>query len=145
MRSKKEIIVGSRAFFEDFGDFSPKDKDLLCIMTDICIPDFVSWQFKDDNNIDVIMIKDMTKEELMNHSLDEKDPILVGKLLVPEVINYFNITIDDLKKAKPIIDLLDDKHKYYQDIYNAYLENNALALSPKQLENAYKTYKYFRN
>ena len=145
MKSKKEIVIGSNAFFKKFEDFSSKDKDLLCVMEDIVIPNFLAWEFKDEAGIDVVMIKDMTKEELLSHSINKEDPICVGKILVPEVAEYFNLTIDDLKAAKPVIDLLDDGHKYYKVIYEAYLENDSFSLTDEQLKKAYETYKYFRN
>ena len=45
----------------------------------------------------------------------------VGKLLVPELVKYMNITIDDLKKFKFAIDEIQEKHSYEKIIYDAYM------------------------
>jgi hypothetical protein len=65
----------------------------------------------------------------------------VGKYLVPEILHYFNFTIDDLKQLQPLIDNLDKSHLYEKIIYDGYIENNDFYLTDIQLDNAYKSYK----
>ena len=54
------------------------------------------------------------------------------------------MSIDDLKRLKPIIAKLDDKHKYEEVIYNAYLENNDFVLTDEQRQEAYRVYNKYR-
>lgn len=53
----------------------------------------------------------------------------LGKFLVPTFIEAIGFTIDDLKKLQPLLDNLDDKHKYEKVIYNTYIQNNDFTLT----------------
>jgi hypothetical protein len=68
----------------------------------------------------------------------------VGKFLIPEFCKEIGFTIKDLPKLKPLIDKLDEKHKYEEIIYNAYLENGDFILTPDQRDLAYASYKETR-
>ena len=68
----------------------------------------------------------------------------IGKFLVPEFISLIDLKISDLKKLQPLIDNLDDLHKYEELIYNAYLENDDFYLTEDQLYDAYKMYLKYR-
>ena len=87
----------------------------------------------------------MPIDELIDITLFRNFPMEIGKFLVPEFIKEFKLSIDDLKRLKPIIPKLDDKHKYEEVIYNAYLENNDFILTNEQREEAFRIYNNSRH
>jgi hypothetical protein len=140
---EKIIITGSRAFFSKYNDFKPKDKDVVYIIendskvckyyyrhyTDLCIVNFINFD----------------KETLINIVMSSKVvPMTLCNLLIPEFVEHFNITIDDLKQLKKIRDSLDYKHFYLRIIYDAYLENGKFELTQEQRDRAYASYKSWR-
>jgi hypothetical protein len=70
--------------------------------------------------------------------------MVVGKFLVPEFCAAIGFTIEDLPQLKPLIDILDNKHKYEEIIFNSYLKNGSFTLTDEQRERAYKSYKNSR-
>lgn len=63
-----------------------------------------------------------------------------GKFLVPEFANYIGLTIDDLKILEPMFRNMDEKHKYEEVIYDAYVSNNAFILTNEQRKKAFEIY-----
>ena len=59
-------------------------------------------------------------------------------------IKELGITIEDLKRLEPLLECLDEKHKYERIIYFSYIENNDFYLTETQLDQAYKIYKLYR-
>ena len=88
----------------------------------------------------------MTKDEFLEYELEhcKKAKMAVGKLLVPELVKYMNITIGDLKKFKFAIDEIQEKHSYEKIIYDAYIKNNDFILTYEQRDKAYQEYKKYR-
>ena len=88
----------------------------------------------------------MSKDEFLEYELEhcKKAKMVVGKLLVPELVKYINITIDDLKKCKFAIDEIQEKHSYEKIIYDAYIKNNDFILTQEQRDKAYQEYKKYR-
>lgn len=142
MKSIKDITIGSRAFFYGYSDFISKDLDILHIMDNVKNNNIKSISFQDEN-IDHILIMDKNKNDLINRTL-KKGGIAVGKFMVPEVVEYYGVTIDELKQFEEIINNLDDKHKYYKKIYDAYIENGKFEMNDEQLLAAYGEYKKYR-
>jgi hypothetical protein len=70
--------------------------------------------------------------------------MVLGKFLIPEFNEKIGFTIEDLPRMKPLIEKLDDKHKYEELIFNSYIKNNAFTLTSRQREQAYKSYKESR-
>ena len=64
-----------------------------------------------------------------------------GKFLSPELAEYMNITIDDLKLFQSAFDNIDKRHTYEKVIYESYIKNNAFVLTDEQRNEAYKLYK----
>ena len=132
----KSIIVGGHAFFKDFPEYVFHDIDEINILNE--------FPFKSNglcmkmNNKDVFFIPNYSKEQVLL-SLD--DPLKIGKLLVPEYAEYIGLTINDLKSLKQTFNKLDNKHKYYKIIYNAYIENNDFVLTEQQRIRAFEEYK----
>ena len=136
------MLVGSNACFKDIEGFTSKDFDILEFVDDP--KDFKNVrQFKFSNKC-VFQWRKMPIDELIDITLFRNFPMEIGKFLVPEFIKEFKLSIDDLKRLKPIISKLDDKHKYEEVIYNAYLENNDFVLTDEQRQKAYSVYNKYR-
>lgn len=82
----------------------------------------------------------MTPDEFVEYTLNSKLPMEIGKFLVPEVAEFLGFTIEHLKQLAPVVDRLDDKHKYEKVIYDAYLENGEFYLTDEQRNEAYTEY-----
>ena len=136
------MLVGSNAFFKDIEGFTSKDIDILEFVDNPT--DFKNVrQFKFPHKC-VFQWRKMPIGELIDITLFRNFPMEIGKFLVPEFIQEFKLSIDDLKRLKPIISKLDDKHKYEEVIYNAYIENNDFVLTDEQRQEAYKVYNKYR-
>ena len=136
------MLVGSNVFFKDIEGFTSKDIDILEFVDDPT--DFKNVrQFKFPYKC-VFQWRKMPIDELIDITLFRNFPMEIGKFLVPEFIKEFKLSIDDLKRLKPIIAKLDDKHKYEEVIYNAYLENNDFVLTDEQRQEAYRVYNKYR-
>jgi hypothetical protein len=85
----------------------------------------------------------MSPDEFVEYTLNSKLPMEIGKFLVPEVAEYLGFTMEHLKRLAPVVDRLDGKHKYERIIYEAYMENGAMFLTPEQRDLAYAVYKSF--
>lgn len=138
------FIVGSRAFFMGKEGFNPKDEDILCIKDDIDSTNPYTRQVHFKNKC-VFEWKRMPLEELIEINLKRNDGMVLGKFLVPEFAKEMGMKIEDLKKLKPLVNRLDDKHLYEKIIYDAYLENNEFVLNEEQRTNAYEEYRRVRN
>ena len=137
------MLVGSNVFFKDIEGFTSKDIDILEFVDDPT--DFKNVrQFKFPDKC-VFQWRKMPIDELIDITLFRNFPMEIGKFLVPEFIKEFKLSIDDLKRLKPIITKLDDKHKYEEVIYNAYIENNDFILTDEQRQDAFETYTMYRN
>ena len=144
MKTTKQFIIGSNVFFADYyDDYISHDIDELHIMDNWSIKNTNVLNLK-NNDKDIFYFKDMSKQEFINDTLTCNTPMRVGKFLVPEFAQHLNMTIDDLKQLKPMIDKLDDKHKYEQLIYDFYIENNDIILKEKQRDIVYDEYKKYR-
>lgn len=136
------MLVGSRAFFEGLDGFQSKDTDILELVDK---PTGFKYQrqfkFKDKC---VFQWRKMEIKEFIKITLLNNTPMEIGKFLVPEFIKEYNLSIDDLKQLQPLVDKLDDKHKYEKVIYDSYLENNEFRLTEEQLNKAYNIYIKYR-
>ena len=136
------MLVGSNVFFKDIEGFTSKDIDILEFVDDPT--DFKNVrQFKFPHKC-VFQWRKMPIDELIDITLFRNFPMEIGKFLVPEFIKEFKLSIDDLKRLEPIIAKLDDKHKYEEVIYNAYIENNDFVLTDEQRQKAYRVYNKYR-
>lgn len=145
MKPIKIFKIGSPIFFNKFDDYKIKDIDELAILDKFNFSDKTNiMHVKLPGNKDVLLCRNMSKEEFINDTLNCNTPMRVGKFLVLEFVEYLNFTIEDLKILEPMFYKLDDKHKYEQVIYESYIKNNAFKLTDEQLEEAYKVYKKYR-
>ena len=136
------MLVGSNVFFKDIDGFNSKDVDILELI-DNPIGFKINRRIKFPHK-DVFQWRRMPIKEFIEITLSNNIPLEIGKFLVPEFIKEFNLSINDLKKLQPLIENLDDKHKYESVIYYSYLQNNDFYLTDEQLMEAYKIYIKYR-
>lgn len=86
----------------------------------------------------------MSADEFVEYTLNTKLPMEIGKFLVPEVAEYLGFTLEHLKKLRPTVDRLDDKHKYEKVIYDSYMLNKGFYLTQEQRDMAFLVYKQKR-
>lgn len=137
---KLRFKVGSRAFFEGMPGFSPSDTDIVEFEDEPKLYKNVMQFRANGKNKCVFKWRRMTPDEFVEYTLNSRLPMEIGKFLVPEVAAYLGVTIEHLKRLAPVVDRLDEKHKYERVIYNAYLENGGFYLTDEQRKEAYKEY-----
>lgn len=136
----KQIIIGSRAFFEDMPEFAPKDTDTLVWVSDP--KGFTHYRQTAISGQHIIEWRAMPKDELLAYAMREKaDGLEFGKFIVPEFADLVELTIDDLKRLRDhYADRIDANHCYQLVICDAYLDNGAFTLTDEQRETAYQAY-----
>jgi hypothetical protein len=136
------MIVGSRAFFENIDGFTPKDTDVLILVDEpVGFKNYRQFTFK---NKCVFEWRNRPVDEFIDIELANNTPMSVCKFLVPEFIELKGVTIEQLKRLQPLVDIMDDKHKYLSVIYDSYVTNNGFYLTYEQLSNGYNEYKKYR-
>lgn len=136
------MLVGSNVFFKDIDGFNSKDVDILELIDNPI--GFKNNRWIKFTHKDVFQWRRMPIKEFIEITLSNNIPLEIGKFLVPEFIKEFNLSINDLKKLQPLIENLDNKHKYESVIYYSYLQNNDFYLTDEQLMEAYKIYIKYR-
>lgn len=144
MNNIMKILIGSSVFFKEYSDFNPHDIDYVLFEEQPQL--YKIFAHINTKTEDVFAYKQMSKDEFLEYELEhcKKAKMAVGKLLVPELVKYMNITIDDLKKFKFAIDEIPEKHSYEKIIYDAYIKNNDFILTREQRDKAYQEYKKYR-
>lgn len=144
MNNIMKILIGSSVFFKEYSDFNPHDIDYVLFEERPQL--YKIFAHINTKTEDVFAYKQMSKDEFLEYELEhcKKAKMAVGKLLVPELVKYMNITIDDLKKFKFAIDEIQEKHSYEKIIYDAYIKNNDFILTQEQRDKAYQEYKKYR-
>lgn len=133
------ILIGSKAFFSGIKGFRPSDTDMLYLEDNPKDYNYVK-QIRISGNCEYYW-KNMPKEEFISYALNRGPAMQLGKFLVPEFVKAIGFTIYDLKQLQPLVDKLDDKHKYEKVIYDSYIENGEFKLTDEQLQKAYLEYK----
>lgn len=138
MKAIKKFIIGSNYFFSEYSDYKSKDIDILYIM-DRLFDNKRSFNTKIKNK-DIFLYPNFTKEEFISLDLNSNVPMRLGKYLIPKFAKYINLTIEDLKKLKVLVDNLDENHLYEKIIYESYIENSDFYLTKEQKNKAYVLY-----
>ena len=134
-----KFLMGSQYFFSEYPDFQSKDIDELEIVD---TGDFKYLRQLSGMGRCLFQLKRQpSTEEYITFALKSSVGMVVGKFLVPEICQALGFTIKDLPKLQPLIERLDNYHKYEEIIYNSYLENEAFILTEEQRLAAYKKYK----
>lgn len=134
--SKQRFRVGSTYFFNEGNDIDEVEfEEHPRLYKNV-------MQFrKTDKSRCLFKWRKMSADEFVEYTLHSKLPMEIGKFLVPEVAEYLGITLDHLKKLKPVVDRLDKKHLYEKVIYDSYLSNGGFFLTEEQKIEAYEQYR----
>jgi hypothetical protein len=137
-----KFLMGSTYFFSCYDDFKSKDIDEIAI---IDTNEFLQMRQITGRGKCLFQLRRHTaKEDYINWALQSQLGMVIGKFLVPEFCAAIGFTVDDLHKLKPLIQKLDDKHKYEEIIFNSYIENGDFTLTKEQRDLAYQSYKATR-
>ena len=136
--------VGSTYFFNCYPDFIPSDIDEIEFEENPKLyKNFMQFR-KNDRSRCLFKWRKMPIDEFIEYTLNSRLPMEIGKFLVPEIAEYLGCTIDHLKRLKPVIERIDEKHLYEKIIYDSYIKNNGFYLTNEQLDEAYLEYKRLR-
>lgn len=135
----KEFKIGSSIFFASYSDYTQKDIDILAI-TDLPLfgKPMMNMKLK-DKDIFFMCIED--NNVMLDKTLESGINMRAGKFLSPEFAEYIGLTIEELKKLKPMFDDIDEKHMYEKVIFDSYIKNNGFFLTDEQRLIAYEEYK----
>ena len=137
-----KILMGSTYFFSCYGDFASKDIDEIEIVD---TNEFAQMRQITGRGKCLFQLKrHSAKEDYIDWALQSQLGMVIGKFLVPEFCAAIGFAVDDLPKLKPLIQKLDDKHKYEEIIFNSYIENGDFTLTKEQRDLAYQSYKETR-
>lgn len=138
----ERFLIGSSYFFSEYKDFQSKDIDEIEI---IDTDDFQQIkQLSGRGKCLFSMKRHPSKEEYINWALKSSLGMVIGKFLVPEFNAAIGFSVEDLKRLSPLLEKLDDKHRYEEIIFNSYLANGAFVLTQEQRDLAYQSYKESR-
>jgi hypothetical protein len=132
-----KFLVGSQYFFNGIKDFAPHDIDYL----ELCdyLEGYNSIRITGRGKCLFKWLR-MTPDKFVEVTLKNGLPMAMGKFLIPEFCKEIGFTIEHLKQLKPLVEKLDEKHKYEEVIFNAYIDNNDFVLNEEQLHKAYEVY-----
>lgn len=135
----KEFKIGSSIFFESYSDYTQKDIDVLAI-TDLPLfgKPMMNMKLKDK---DIFFMCIEENSVMLDKTLESGVNMRAGKFLSPEFAEYIGLTIEELKKLKPMFDDIDEKHMYEKVIFDSYIKNNGFFLTNEQRLTAYEEYK----
>lgn len=137
-----KIQVGSSAFFSQYEDFKPSDNDFVEFHDDAEVDFWVT----DEDGEHIFHFRNMEKIEFIKFEFNRSKnlPLVVSKFIVPEIIEYLGITIEDLITFIGVFDGISKKHKYVKFIFECYLKNGDFTLTNEQRDEAYYMYKVVR-
>lgn len=137
-----KILIGSKYFFSSYADFKAKDIDEIQIVD---TNEFSQVRQITGQGRCLFQLKrHSSKEDYINWALKSQIGMVLGKFLVPEFCTAIGFTVKDLPRLRPLVERLDNKHKYEEIIFNSYIENKAFTLAQEQRDLAYKSYKETR-
>ena len=135
----KEFKIGSSIFFDSYSDYTQKDIDILAI-TDLSLfgKQMMNMKLKEK---DIFFMCIEENSIMIDKTLESGVNMRAGKFLSPEFAEYIGLTIEELKRLKPMFDEIDEKHRYEKVIFDSYVENNGFFLTDEQRLRAYEEYK----
>lgn len=138
----KTILVGSTYFFKGIKGFRAKDTDRVVLIESPV--GFKDIRQTSGSGSCLFEWRKMTADEFVAYALSKGPAMQLGKFLVPEFNEQIGFTIEHLKQLQPLVDKLDNRHKYEKIIYDAYIENNDFVLTEEQRNMAYQAYREVR-
>lgn len=136
--TQKRILVGSRVFFACMNGFHSKDTDYLILVSE---PKHFNWRRETSmRGICTFEYKQEAARNMIARTIEQGDALLLGKFLVPEVLQAIDASMEDIKPLEALLPKLDEKHKYQSVIFEAYMTNKAFTLTNEQRTEAYNQY-----
>lgn len=131
--------TGSLAFFSGIEGFRPGDIDWVVIRDN---PKGMKVsRHRSLEGVSVFEWRYMPADELINYVLEHPHPPMqVVMFLLPDVAAHIGLTVDMLPRLRPLIEKLDEKHKYAEIIWSSYINNGSFTLTQCQLMKAYRCY-----
>lgn len=134
-----KILVGSRAFFGCYDDFTSKDQDFLELVPN---PTTFKWRYEQSlRGVCTFRYKKEPAAIMVQRTVENGDAQLVGKFLIPEVATAIGATVEDILPLEVLLPKLDKRHKYIAVIFEAVKQNNSFELTNEQRDEAYEVYK----
>ncbi len=134
----EKIIVGSRAFFSGIDGFTPGSTDYVELIEN---PEKFEWRHElSMRGVNTYSYKKEASDVMVQRTLDYGNPLLVGKFLVPAVAEAIGLTVADLQPLEPLLDDLEEKHRYIKTIYEAVKANGSFSLTDEQRAAAFEEY-----
>lgn len=134
-------VVGSKAFFEGLEGFVPSDTDIVKFnereRTNLI-------RYRDNNKSFFCWNSNLGKQGIKEHIFKTKDYMYFGMFLIPEIVKYLEIIIEDIKELQEYFHKCDYKHQYLAVICDSYIENNDFTLTDEQRLKAYNLYRTTR-
>lgn len=141
---KKKFLAGSRAFFSCLADFKPKDTDWIVL--DDAPKGYKYYRQTSLPGKCLFEWRDIGADALIDYALQHPIPQMqVGKFLIPDFARHIGLTLEQLKRLRPLVDALDQKHRYEDIIYDSYLINGDFTLTDEQRMRAYEVYQSARS
>lgn len=137
----KRIAIGSQVFFGEYEDYKSHDRDFVEFQDEPT--EYQRFMIAREDGDEVFFYKTMAKEELIEFELTyfKRIPMTAGKYLIPELVDYLDFTIEDLRLFEGYFNRIDEKHLYQKKIYEFYVENGDFTLTQEQRDEAYQIYK----
>lgn len=133
-----KFLVGSRVFFAGMDGYKSKDKDYL-----VLVENPTNFEWRRERSVRGVCCFEIRKEsisKMVKRTLASGSAIMLGKFLVPEVAKALKAKVKDILPLEPLLEKLDDKHKYQAVIFRAYQENGDFTLTDEQRAEAYAVY-----
>lgn len=137
----KDILVGSRSFFGSMPYFNSKDTDYVRFEK---LPDGEIYQRLVGWKTDYFIFGTTDKEVLLDFIESTGDYLHVAPFLSPAVCKIIGFRPEELPRIEKYVKLVPPKYRYYEKIYNAYVENDDFYLTEEQRAAAYKVYREAR-
>ena len=132
----KKITVGSRAFFQGLEGFESKDLDIVVFEENPTLYNF--YMERKENGEDTFRWK---TSNVFNYDYS-KNPMALGKFLVPEVLEELGKVFADVEiLIESEINNLKKRHQYQKVIFEFYKENGSATLTEEQRLIAFESYK----
>lgn len=132
------FLVGSRAFFSGIDGFNSDNRNFLKLVENQSALN-VESKLSIHSNITYRLLREPARQ-MIERVAESGNALLVGNFLVPKVAKAIGATVADLQPLEPLLENLQDKHKYQAVIFRAYQANGSFSLTDEQRQEAYEAY-----
>lgn len=132
------FLVGSRAFFSGIDGFKSDNRNFLKLVENQSALN-VESKLSIHSNITYRLLREPARQ-MIERVAKSGNALLVGNFLVPKVARAIGATVADLQPLEPLLENLQDKHKYQAVIFRAYQASGSFSLTDEQRQEAYEAY-----